>query len=111
MEIDNSIPYIKSKKSNIAVVNIKLGENKRSCIFRDNKTERMRLMKNYEEIMNILNEDLKGLVIEESSNSLIVTARKKIYIPEKKIILMDQMTEHGSQFLIDAYKSKGGLIV
>lgn len=68
-------------------------------------------MKNYEGIMSIGNMDLKGLVIEESPNSLIVTAKKKIYVPEKKIILMDQMTEQESQFLTGVSKNKGGLIV
>lgn len=68
-------------------------------------------MKTFEEIMSIGNVNLKGLVIEESSNSLIVTAKKKIYVPEKKIILMDQMTERESQFLMGVNKIKGGLIV
>lgn len=68
-------------------------------------------MKNYEGIMSIGNMDLKGLVIEESPNSLIVTAKKKIYVPEKKIILMDQMTEQESQFLTGVSKNKGGLII
>lgn len=80
-------------------------------VFRDNKTERMRTMKNYEGIMSIGNVNLKGLVIEESPNSLIVTATTKIYVPEKKIILMDQMTEQESQLLLDVNKNKGGLIV
>lgn len=55
--------------------------------------------------------NLKGLVIEESPNSLIVTATTKIYVPEKKIILMDQITEQESQLLLDVNKNKGGLIV
>ena len=50
-------------------------------------------MKGFEGIMSIGNVDLKGLVIEESPNSLIVTEKNKIYLPEKKIILMNQMTE------------------
>lgn len=68
-------------------------------------------MKNYEGIMSIGNMELKDLVIEESSNSLIVTAKKKIYVPEKKIILMDQMSEQESRFLAGVSKNKGGLIV
>lgn len=68
-------------------------------------------MKNYEGIMSIGNVDLKGLVIEESPNSLIITAKKKIYVPEKKIILMDQVTEQESRFLTGVSKNKGGLIV
>ena len=68
-------------------------------------------MKTFEEIMSIGNVNLKGLVIEEAPNSLIVTAKKKVYVPEKKIILMDQMTEQESQFLIGVKKIKGGLIV
>lgn len=68
-------------------------------------------MKTYEEIMSIGNVNLKGLVIEESPNSLIVTAKKKIYVPEKKIILIDQMTEQESQFLMGVKKIRGGLII
>ena len=79
-------------------------------VFRDNKTERMRTMKNYEGIMSIGNMELKDLVIEESPNSLIVTAKKKIYVPEKKIILMNQMTEQESEFFMSADKYKGGFI-
>lgn len=68
-------------------------------------------MKNYKGIMSIGNVDLKDLVIEESPNSLIVTAKEKIYVPEKKIILMDQVTKQESRFLISVSKNKGGLIV
>ena len=68
-------------------------------------------MKNYEGIISIGNVDLKDLVIEESPNSLIATAKKKIYVPEKKIILMDQMTEHESELFMGVCKNKGGLIV
>lgn len=68
-------------------------------------------MKNYEGIMSIGNMDLKDLVVEESPSSLIVTAKKKIYFPEKKIILMAQMTEQESRFLMGVSKNKGGLIV
>lgn len=68
-------------------------------------------MKTFEEIMSIGNVKLKGLVIEESPKSLIVTAKEKIYVPEKKIILMDQMTEQESQLLMGMNKIKGGLIV
>lgn len=55
--------------------------------------------------------NMKNLVIEEPPNSLIVTANKKIYVPEKKIILMDQVTEQKSRFLMAVSKNKGGLIV
>lgn len=68
-------------------------------------------MKNYEEILSTGNVNLKGLVIEQSPNSLIVTAKKKICVPEKKIILMDQVTEQESRFLMGMSKNKGGLIV
>ena len=68
-------------------------------------------MKGFEGIMSIENVDLKGLVIEESLNSLIVTAKKKIYVPEKKIILMDQMTEREPELFMGVSKNKGGLIV
>ena len=68
-------------------------------------------MKGFEGIMSIGNVDLNGLVIEESPNSLIVTAKKKIYVPEKKIILLDQVTEQESRFFMGASKNKGGIIV
>lgn len=68
-------------------------------------------MKNYEGIMSIGNVDLKGLAIEESSDSLIVTAKKKVYVPEKKIILMNQATEQETRFLMGVNKNQGGLIV
>ena len=68
-------------------------------------------MKGFEGIMSIGNIGLEGLVIEESPNSLIVTAKKKIYVPEKKIILMDQMTERESELFMGVSKNKGGLIV
>ena len=71
----------------------------------------MKTMKSNAGIMSIGNVDLKGLVIEESPNSIIVTAKKKIYVPEKKIILMDQMTEHESELFMGVCKNKGGLIV
>ena len=111
MENNTSLPYKKARNKNFAVVNERFGENRSCSVFRDNKTERMRTMKNYEGIMSIGNMDLKGLVIEESPNSLIVTAKKKIYVPEKKIILMDQVTEQESRFLTGVSKNKGGLIV
>lgn len=64
-------------------------------------------MKGFEGIMSIGNIDLKGLVVEESPNSLIVTAKKKIYVPKKKIILMDQMTERESELFMGVSKNKG----
>lgn len=65
----------------------------------------------FEGIMSVGNFDLKGLVVEESHNSMIVTAKEKIYVPEKKIILMDQMTERESELFMGVCKNKGGLIV
>lgn len=58
----------------------------------------MKIYEVYEEIKNIGDVDLKNLIIDETSNSLIITAKKKIYVPEKKIILMNQMTEQDSRF-------------
>lgn len=68
-------------------------------------------MKRFEAIMSIGNVDLKGLVVEESPNSLLISAKKKIYVPEKKIILLDQMTERESDLFTKVSKNKGGLIV
>lgn len=63
------------------------------------------------ELKSIGTMDLKGIVVEESPNSLLVTAKKKMYVPEKKIILMDQMTEQESRLIMGANNTKGGLIV
>lgn len=82
-----------------------------SPVFRGNKKERMRAMKHYEGIMSIGNLELKGLAIEESPNSLLVMAKKKIYVPEKKLILVEQATEQESMFLMSVTKNKGGLDV
>lgn len=68
-------------------------------------------MKGFDGVMSIWNIDLKRLVAEESSSSLIVMAKGKNYVPEKKIILMNQMTEHESELFMVASKTKGGLIV
>lgn len=101
----------KGKRINASVVYGELGENMQDSVFRDNKTERMRTMKTYEGIMSIGNMDLKSLVIEESHDSLIVTAKKKAYVPEMKIILMNQATEQETRFLMGVNENKGGLIV
>lgn len=68
-------------------------------------------MMNIEGIMSIGNVNLKRLVIEEFTDSLIVTAKKNIYVPERKIILMDQATEQETRFLMGVNKNKGGWIV
>ena len=68
-------------------------------------------MKDFEKIMSTSNVNLKGLIVEESPESLLITARKEIYVPEKKIVLMDQISEQESQFLKSIIKNKGGLIV
>lgn len=68
-------------------------------------------MKIFDEIMSIWNIDLKGLVIEYFPNSLFITVRKTIHVHEKKIILMDNMTEQESDLFRGVSKNKGGLIV
>ena len=65
-------------------------------------------MKILERTMDIKNINLKGLAIKELPNSTIVMAKKGIYVPEKKIILVEQMTEQESLLLMGV---KGGLIV
>ena len=68
-------------------------------------------MKSFEEIMSIGNVDLKGFAVERSSDSPLVMVKKKILVPERKIILMDQLTEQESQLLLGVNKNKGGWIV
>lgn len=68
-------------------------------------------MRTFNEIMGVGNADLKGLIMEKLPDSPIVTAKKKLYVPERKLILMDQLTEQESRFLMGVSKNKGGLIV
>lgn len=68
-------------------------------------------MKDYERTMNMGNIDLKELTIEKSTNTLIVTAKKTIYVPKKKIILMDQMTEREVQPMMSLINNKGGWMI
>ena len=89
MENNTFLLYKKARSLNLAVANKRFGENRAHPVFGDNKTERMRTMKHFEEIISIENMNLKDLVIEESLNSLIITAKKIIIVPEKKVILMD----------------------
>lgn len=80
-------------------------------VFRDNKTERMRTMRTFNEIMGVGNADLKGLIMEKLPDSPIVTAKKKLYVPERKLILMDQLTEQGSRRFMGGNRDQGGWIV
>lgn len=73
--------------------------------------ERTRKMNDFEKIMDTRNVNLKGLIVEKSPNSLLITARREFYVPEKRIILMDQISEQESQLSKSITKSKGGLIV
>ncbi len=73
--------------------------------------ERMRQMKNFDDIKHIEKMLLKGLTVEESKDSLIITAKKEIYVPEKRIVLMDQITEREAIFLKSITENKGGFIV
>lgn len=68
-------------------------------------------MKGFEEIMSIGSMNLKGLVIEESPNLLLIKEKKKVYVPERKIILMGQVPEQKSRFLMSVTNNKGVLIV
>ena len=53
----------------------------------------------------------EGMSIEASPESLIVMARKELYVPAKKIILVDQATESEAMLLKTLTNSKGGLIL
>ena len=50
-------------------------------------------------ITDAKNLNLEGYTVQASSDSLLVTAKKTFYVPEKKIVLLDQMNEHESQLL------------
>lgn len=57
-------------------------------------------------IYSIGNVNLKGLNVEKSSDSLLITARREIYVSEEKIILMDQISEQESQFVNGIIKTR-----
>lgn len=61
----------------------------------------------FEEIMSIRNVDLMRPIVVEALSSLFIAERKKIYVPEKKIILMEQVSET----FMGVSKNEGGLIV
>ena len=79
--------------------------------FLDNVTERMRIVEGIKRIMNIEDANLNGLIIEETSESQLLLAKKKLYIPEKKIVLLDCVSELESQLLWGVTKGKGDLTV
>ena len=62
-------------------------------------------MRTFNEIMGVGNADLKGLIMEKLPDSPIVTAKKKLYVPERKLILMDQLTEQEKNDLWDSARN------
>lgn len=68
-------------------------------------------MRTFNEIMGVGNADLKGLIMEKLPDFPIVTAKKKLYVPERKLILMDQLTEQESRRFMGGNRDQGGWIV
>ena len=56
------------------------------------------------------NEIMKGWAIEGANDSPILIAKKEIYTPEKKIILLDEANENEIA-LVSNITNKGGIIV
>ena len=56
------------------------------------------------------NEIMKGWTIEGTNDSPILVAKKEIYMPEKKIILLDEANENEIA-LVSNITNKGGIIV
>lgn len=56
------------------------------------------------------NEIMKGWTIEGTNDSAILVAKKEIYMPEKKIILLDEANENEIA-LVSNITNKGGIIL
>lgn len=54
---------------------------------------------------------LQGVSICEPNDSLIAIAKKEMFIPEKKIVLLDEMTEEESVMFQSLGAYKGGRIL
>lgn len=52
---------------------------------------------------------IENMTIHECENSHIIIAKREIYVPEKKIILLDEVKEEPN--LVKMFKTKGGLIL
>lgn len=52
----------------------------------------------------------KNMLIKESEKSPILIAKHELIVPEKKIILLDDMTEEENKF-VKKLEYRGGIIV
>lgn len=68
-------------------------------------------MKGLTEIIGIEKLALQGVILEKSSHSPLVIAKKEIYLPEKKIIRTGQAPEQEALFVRGAAANMGGLIL
>ena len=56
------------------------------------------------------NEFIKNVKIQEMDNSIILLAKQEIIVPEKKIVLLDEINNEEKQIL-KKFGYKGGIIV
>ena len=56
------------------------------------------------------NEFMKNVKIQEMDNSIILLAKQEIIVPEKKIVLLDEINDEENQIL-KKLGYKGGIIV
>ena len=68
-------------------------------------------MKRTNIILSSIEPNLSHFLVEESPGSLILTAKKQIYIPGRKIVLTSQATEQEARILNYTCNYKGGIIV
>lgn len=52
---------------------------------------------------------LESMIIHECENSPIIIAKREIYVPKKKIILLDEVKDDPD--VVKMFKAKGGLIL
>lgn len=67
-------------------------------IIKVTKQRRMLFMLNFTQI-NATNDALRGISVQENEDSLLVVAKKEIIVPEKRIVLLDQVTEEEARLL------------
>lgn len=56
------------------------------------------------------NEFIRNVKIQEMDNSIILLAKQEIIVPEKKIVLLDEINNEEKQIL-EKLGYKGGIIV
>ena len=75
------------------------------------ETTKAERMKNFEAAAVFANTNTQNLCMEKPAGLLLTVAKSEICIPEKRVILVGEMTEQEALFLKPIIQNQGGLIV